>query len=164
VNAQDRTPDIRQEWLQSAIYALDHCDPRDVEALCRGIIGDKAPSWPIRPLFAPGADERLAKDACDAIFRCHRDIAVQIAETVLDMLRSGGPRHDLMGDLRMEAESWADIAGAQEVRAYVIAGLNNLAGRAISDKARKEVFAALWKGMAEKDRTAFLTAVGAANG
>jgi hypothetical protein len=156
--------DIRQEWLAAAIFAMDRCHPADARALCHNLIGESAPLWPPRHLFPAGADEALARDACDALALCHRDIAVQIAEAALEQMRTGGPHSDLMGDIRREARWWAELAPAHELRAYVVAALDQLGQRAISDKARKEVFAALWKGMGEPDRAAFLQAIGAANG
>lgn len=149
--------DAMREWL---LHVLEQVHPADGAAICSGYLGERPQSWPIRPLLYPGADERLARDAIDALCRVHRDVATQICEAMIAEHITDGPKADIFGHLRRDAQWWAELATVPEVQAYVVAGLLQLQERAIGHKARKEVLAALWKGMRPEDQGAFLRAIG----
>lgn len=106
--------------------------------------------------------QHRAKALCEAIAACHPRDAATVMTAALQGAETDGPQHDLFGTMRRDAEWWAEIAPPHEVQAYVVAGLRQVGQSAIGPKARKDIFAALWQGMAPGDKAAFLRAVGGA--
>jgi len=151
----------RAFWQERLTMALENGDPSDTAALCAAYLGQPVEAFPLRPMVLP-MDEARAKDACDALEKVHRDLAVQICLSFLTGTTTQGPQHDVFGRLQSDAENWAQLAPSHEVSAYTVAGLRQLGQRAIGHKLRRDVFAAMWQDMRPEDKAAFLKAVGAA--
>lgn len=81
--------------------------------------------------------------------------AASICIAVLDELNAGGPIHTAFGDIRADAELWADCANAAELEAYFAATLKRLGHRALGIKARKRQMVRLWNSLGNADRVAF---------
>jgi len=111
------------------------------------------------PITRPSYRAETATTLCMAIGACNPSDAAQIMAAALEQMATGGPDHDVFGTVRQDAEWWAEIAPAHEVQAYVNAGLRQLLKSAIGPKARKAVIVALWRGMTDQDKAAFLRAV-----
>lgn len=80
----------------------------------------------------------------------------------LDTCAAGAPAYTAFGDIREDANWWADCATPVEVELYLAATLRrvhrlNRAGMA--ENARKRVFMELWNAMPEKDQGAFMRKV-----
>ena len=82
-----------------------------------------------------------------------------IAAFVLDATIAGFPELPGFGDLREQAELWADCANHLELECYTVAGLRRLGSVPLALGQRKRLFRALWDGFSDLDRSAFLTSV-----
>ncbi len=85
--------------------------------------------------------------------------AATICAAVLESMATEGPQHDLLGRVRGDAALWAECATTHEVAAYTVAGLGRLRQSPMGIHARKAIFAELWNGFSQADRTAFLNKV-----
>lgn len=94
-----------------------------------------------------------------AINQCHPADAALIMTAALEDMTTTGPQHDPFEQWNADAEWWAEIAPAQEVQAYVYAGLKDIARNALGRNARKRFIVALWQGLSPDDRRAFLAHV-----
>lgn len=87
--------------------------------------------------------------------------AAAICATVLDEIGAGMPGLDAFGDMRADAEFWADCANPLELEVYFASALKRLRNQALGIKARKRIFAALWVAFTDEERRAFLVRVDA---
>jgi len=87
--------------------------------------------------------------------------AAKICATFLDEISAGSPRLDPWGDLRADAEFWADCANPPELEVYFASALKRLDNQALGIRARKRLFAALWTAFTDDERRAFLARVDA---
>ncbi len=95
-----------------------------------------------------------------AICACDREDAAQIMCAALEEIGAGMPSMDLfMGNLRADAEFWADIATPQELEAFVAAGLRKIERTAFAEVTRKRIFMTNWESFSDADRRNFLTRV-----
>lgn len=97
----------------------------------------------------------MALEALDA-----KDAAT-IAAAVLDEISAGYPPYTAFGDIRADADWWADFANVAELEIYFAAILKRLGNQALGIHSRKRLFVLLWNGFALPDRTAFLSRVDA---
>jgi len=103
-----------------------------------------------------------ARALCFAIGECHPDDARQILCAAIDDLSAGDPPClDPFGNLRADAEFWADCAHPRELEAYFSSALKRLGNRALGIEARKRLFVSLWHSFSPADRQAFLSRVDA---
>ena len=79
-----------------------------------------------------------------------------VAAFVLDVTGAGFPELPGYGDLREQAELWADCANHIELEVYTVAGLRRLGRVPLALAQRKRLFGALWITFSEDDRRAFL--------
>jgi hypothetical protein len=93
------------------------------------------------------------------IGHCHPQDAAIICAAFLQDRETGGPEVSAFGNVRSDAEWWADIAPPHEVQEYVYAGMKVMASRAIGSSARRRFIAALWAGLDASDRAAFIQRV-----
>lgn len=82
--------------------------------------------------------------------------AAVICATFLDEIGAGFPRLDYWGDVRADADEWAFFANAAELESYLVAVLRRLENQTLGIKARKRIFAALWRVFTCDERQAFL--------
>lgn len=94
-----------------------------------------------------------------AIRLAPKDEANQVMACILEERRAGGPVHTAWGDIREDADWWADVATPQEIEAVVAAGLRRIDRALFAQAARKRLFVALWDSMPQADRRAFLRRV-----
>lgn len=85
--------------------------------------------------------------------------AATICAAALDEISAGIPRHDPWGDIRSDAEFWADCANPSELEVYFTSGLKRLRNRSLGIHARKRLFMAIWISFSDADRKAFLARV-----
>jgi hypothetical protein len=103
-----------------------------------------------------------ARALCFAIGGCHPDDARQILCAAIDDLSAGDPPClDPFGNLRADAEFWADCAHPRELEAYFSSALKRLGNRALGITARKRLFVIVWQSLPLADRKAFLARVDA---
>lgn len=107
-----------------------------------------------------------------AVCRCLED-AVRISADLPDAKRilgealcgaletvcAGGPEYTAFGDMRDDAEWWADLATPMELEIYAGAALKRITRATFAERAKKRLFLALWNGFSEKDRAAFLAKI-----
>ena len=86
-------------------------------------------------------------------------IAAEMCAVHLDEVAAGMPSLDPWGDLRADAEYWADCANPAELNAYGCAALRRLGARMQGRDMRKRLFAAIWRSLPAEDRAAFLRKV-----
>lgn len=86
--------------------------------------------------------------------------AAAIAATVLDEVAAGSPRLDVWGDIRSDAEFWADCANPREIEVYFTSALKRLRNQALGIKARKRMIAALFLSLSDADKRAFIAWAG----
>lgn len=94
-----------------------------------------------------------------AIRAAPADEANQVMSCILEDRRAGGPVDTTWGDIREDAEWWADVATPPEIEAVVAAGLRRIERALFAVAARKRLFVALWEAMPQADRRAFLRRV-----
>jgi hypothetical protein len=82
-----------------------------------------------------------------------------LAAFVLDVTGAGFPALPGFGDIREQAELWADCANHIELEVYTVAGLRRLGRVPLALGQRKRLLAALWQTLPDRDRSAFLTSV-----
>lgn len=82
--------------------------------------------------------------------------AASICVAVLDEIGAGDPVHTAFGDIRADAELWADYANAAELEIYFAAILKRLGHRALGINSRKRLMARIWASLGSADRAAFL--------
>ena len=82
--------------------------------------------------------------------------AAAIAATVLDEYSAGSPYLDAWGDIRADADFWADCANPRELEVYFASTLKRLGNQALGLRARKRLICALFKGFGCADQQAFL--------
>lgn len=73
----------------------------------------------------------------------------------LDTVGGGAPEYHVFGDLRSEAEWWADMATPLEIEAYTAAGLRRLGQETFAQRARKRLFMELWRSFSARERSDF---------
>jgi hypothetical protein len=79
-----------------------------------------------------------------------------IAAFVLDVTGAGFPELLGFGDIREQAELWADCANHLELECYTVAGLRRLGSVPLALGQRKRLFRTLWDTFADDDRRTFL--------
>ena len=82
--------------------------------------------------------------------------AATICAAVLEEISTGSPRLDTWGDIRSDAEFWADCANPAELEVYFASALKRLRNQAFGLHARKRLFMAIWASFSDADRKAFL--------
>ena len=85
--------------------------------------------------------------------------AAAICAAVLDEISAGSPRLDTWGDIRSDAEFWADCANPPELEVYFSSALKRLRNKSLGFHARKRLFMAQWTSFSDADRKAFLARV-----
>lgn len=105
-----------------------------------------------------------ANALCRAIGQCHKEEAAQICAAFLDSLRTSGPAHPFLNEVREEAAWWADCAAVPELEAVTLAGLRRLGEMALGVNCRKRIFVALWDSFTDLDRLSFARRVGMTGG
>ena len=83
--------------------------------------------------------------------------AATIAAAVLDQVAAGSPGFDPWGDIRADAEFWADCANPAELETYFAAALKRLQNQVLGIRARKRMMAALFQSLGGTDQQAFIT-------
>ena len=83
--------------------------------------------------------------------------ASTICAAILDAAAVGDPRLDPWGDLRADAEFWADCANPAELEVYFASTLKRLRNQALGIHARKRLFWAIWVSLSVKDQQSFLS-------
>ena len=86
-------------------------------------------------------------------------IAAEMCAVHLDTIAAGMPSLDPWGDLRADAEYWADCATVPELHAYACAAMRRLAGRMQGRDMRKRLLVAIWRSLSNEDRASFLRKV-----
>lgn len=87
-----------------------------------------------------------------------QDAAALCAAFLIDN-GAGMPGLDPWGDVRADAEFWADAANPVELNLYACAALRRLGQRVQCLDARKRLMAAIWASLPQTERTAFLRRV-----
>lgn len=105
------------------------------------------------------SDAVALHDLARALSVAPRDEALALAYAFLEEFRAGPPPGAMFGDVRQDAEWWADCALPAEVEAVVAAGLRRIERTQFGAAARKRIFVALWETMKPDDRRAFLVRV-----
>lgn len=82
--------------------------------------------------------------------------AATICVAVLDEVAAGSPGLDPWGDMRADAEFWADCANPAELETYFAAALKRLRDQTLGIRARKRMMAALFLSFRHADRLAFI--------
>jgi hypothetical protein len=82
--------------------------------------------------------------------------AATICAAVLDVVQAGDPRLDPFGDLRADAEFWADCANAAELEVYFASALKRLKNQSLGIHARKRLVWSLWVAFSPQDQAAFI--------
>lgn len=77
----------------------------------------------------------------------------------LDTVAAGAPRYEMWGDMRREAEWWADCATPAELETYAAAALRRITRTAFAERARKRLLWTLWQSMPDEAKAAFLSRV-----
>ena len=85
--------------------------------------------------------------------------AAAICAAVLDEISAGSPRLDTWGDIRSDAEFWADCANPVEREVYFSSALKQLRNRSLGIHARKRLFTAIWTSFSDADCKAFLARI-----
>lgn len=88
-----------------------------------------------------------------------RDALGQMLCVALDTVAGGAPLHTAFGDMRSDAEWWADCATPVELELYAAAALRRIERKTFAPRARKRLFKALWRTFTADERAAFLAAV-----
>lgn len=97
-----------------------------------------------------GVTALMALEALDA------QDAATIAAAVLDEIGAGYPVHTAFGDIRADADFWADCANVAELEAYFAASLKRLGHRALGINSRKRLMVRIWDSLGTADRAAFI--------
>ena len=91
-----------------------------------------------------------------ALADAHPEDAAAICAGYLDATAAGMPVLNGFGDMRADAEFWADSANPAELNTYACAALRRLGERVQGLEARKRLMAAIWRSLPQTERTAFL--------
>lgn len=83
--------------------------------------------------------------------------AASICVAVLDEVAAGSPGLDPWGDLRADAEFWADCANPAELETYFAAALKRLLDQTLGVRARKRMLAALFLSLAKFEQDKFIS-------
>ena len=86
-------------------------------------------------------------------------VAATICAAVLDEISAGSPRLDTWGDIRSDAEFWADCANPIEIEVYFASALKRLRHQSLGVHARKRLFMAIWTSFSDADCKAFLARI-----
>lgn len=76
----------------------------------------------------------------------------------LDTVGGGAPEYAAFGDMRADADWWADTATPTELEIYAGAALRRIQRTTFASRARKRLFNMLWQSFSSDERTAFLAA------
>ncbi|MGB3317285.1 MAG: hypothetical protein WBB85_23100 [Albidovulum sp.] len=85
--------------------------------------------------------------------------AAMICCSYLEEYGAGDPVHTAFGDIRADAEFWADCAHPAELEHYFAASMKRLGSMVQGIKARKRLIVALWASLSDQDRVAFLSRI-----
>lgn len=96
------------------------------------------------------------KIAIEALEALDPQDAATIGAAVLDVVGAGDPRLDPWGDLRADAEFWAECANAAELEVYFASTLKRLKNKSLGIHSRKRLFWAIWVSFSIKDQQSFL--------
>ena len=94
-----------------------------------------------------------------AISQCHPIDASQIMVAALEQMEQGAPPHTFLTLTQDDADFWAASAPQHELQAYLFAAMKEMTARAITPAIRRRYIAALWSGLPEPDRKAFIAHV-----
>ena len=111
------------------------------------VLGAEAPDLGADPAarreLALGLAERHAMLAIEALDALPRWAADALVCAWLD--RAGPPEPPFLREMQSEAEAWAALASAAELRAYGEAALSRLEGAVLLQAERKRLMVALWE-------------------
>lgn len=85
--------------------------------------------------------------------------AAEIMQHAIEDMAAGPPPHTAFGDLRADAEFWADCATPAEIEAVTAAGLRRIDRALFAEAARKRILVAMWESLPDPDRRTFLRRV-----
>ncbi len=100
-----------------------------------------------------------SESLCFAIRQCHPIDASQIMVAALQEMEQGAPPHPFLTLTQDDADFWAASAPQHELQAYLFAALKQMSARAVTPAIRRRFIAALWSGLPESDRKAFIAHV-----
>ena len=107
------------------------------------------------------SDYRLRLERATSLSMTLRDAhpvdATAICVAFLEGHRAGDPGYTAFGDIRADAEFWADCAHPAELAAYFGASLKRLGRTPLGIVARKRLLVALWESLSDANRAAFLS-------
>ena len=83
--------------------------------------------------------------------------AATICVAVLDEVAAGSPGLDPWGDLRADAEFWADCANPAELETYFAAALKRLRDQTLGIRARKRLLGALFVSLDGLEQNKFIS-------
>lgn len=106
---------------------------------------------------------QAALDAAEGLPAGRRAIGEALC-AALDTVGAGAPRYEAFGDLREEADWWADTATPLEIEVYAVAALKRIRKATFATRARKRLFMAMWEEFTPQDRSAFLSKVNGQEG
>ena len=100
-----------------------------------------------------------AESLAYAIGQCHPLDASQIMAAALEEMEQGAPPHPFLAIRQEDADFWAASAPQHELQAYLFAAMKEMTARAITPAIRRRYIAALWSGLPDADRKAFIAHV-----
>ena len=74
----------------------------------------------------------------------------------LETVAGGAPQFTAFGDMRRDAEWWADMASPVELELYAGAALKRMERATFAPRARKRIFNVLWSSFTQAERRTFL--------
>lgn len=101
---------------------------------------------------------RAACDEADSMADGQRVLGEALC-AMLDTVGGGSPRYQGFGDMRADAEWWADLATPVELELYAGAALKRIARTPFAPRAKRRLMAALWQSLTVEERQAFLARV-----
>ena len=101
---------------------------------------------------------RIALALADRVEGGQHDLAT-IMCAALDTVGAGAPRYEIFGDIRREAEFWADCAQPIELELYAAAALQRIDRTQFAPRAKKRLLVSIWEALSDHERMAFLRRV-----
>lgn len=106
---------------------------------------------------------QMAIDAAETLPDGQKAIGEALC-AALETVGAGAPRYELFGNIRDDAQWWADTATPVEVELYAAAALKRIHKATFATRARKRIFMALWSEFTPQERSAFLAKVNGEGG
>lgn len=75
----------------------------------------------------------------------------------LDTVAGGAPQYQAFGNIRADAEWWADCATPVELELYAAAALKRIQRQDFAERARKRLLLALWESLDGPSQTRFVS-------